>query len=75
MKQNIICLLAANLILIPGELAVATYGMVYQSQLNLINFLCWVGVFLTVNFIVGAFFSAHIHEEKRIEAQQERIEK
>lgn len=74
MKQDIICLLAANLILLPGELAVATYGMVGQGHLNLINFLCWLGAFVSVNFILGACFSAHIREQKQIAEQQERIE-
>ncbi len=65
MKQDIICLLAANLILLPGELAVATFGMVQQGELNLINFLCWVGGFMTINFIIGAGFSAHVSEQRQ----------
>jgi hypothetical protein len=74
MKQDIICLLTANLILLPGELAIATFGMAEQGQLNLINFLCWVGAFMTVNFIIGGCFSMYIHEQREIAKQEERIE-
>jgi len=74
MKQDIMCLLTSNIGLLPGQLALATYGMSDQGNLNLINFLCWVGVFLTINFIIACAFSAHISEQKQIEAQQERIE-
>ena len=74
MKQDIICLLTIFFILLPGELAYVTFGMVQQGNLNLINFLCWLGGFMTVNSIIGACFSCHIHEQKQIAEQQERIE-
>ena len=66
MKQDIIYMLAANLVLLPGELAVVTYGMIDQGHLTLINFLCWVGACLTVNFILGGCFSAHISEQREL---------
>jgi len=74
MKQDIMCLLITMFILLPGELAVATFGMVEQGNLNLINFLCWVGGFMTINSIIGACFSAHVSEQRQIAEQTERIE-
>ena len=74
MKQDIICLLTAIFILLPGELAMATFCMVQEGELNLINFLCWTGGFMTINSIIGAAFSAHISKQRQIEEQQERIE-
>ena len=74
MKQDIMCLLLAMFILLPGELAVATFGMVQQDELNFINFICWFGGFMTINSIIGACFSAHVSEQRKIEEQQERIE-
>ena len=74
MKQDIICILITFSILLPGELALVTYIMMGMGQLNLINFLCWVGAFMTINSIIGAAFSSHVSEQKQTEKQQERIE-
>lgn len=67
-------MLIVNFGLLPGELAVVTFGMSQCCNLNLVNFLCWVGGFLTINFIIACAFSAHISEQREIETQQERIE-
>lgn len=74
MKQDIMCLLITMFILLPGELAMATFGMMQQGELNLINFLCWIGGFMTINSIIGACFSCHVSEQREIKAQQKRIE-
>lgn len=67
MKQDIMCMLIVNFGLLPGELAVVTFGMAQCYNLNLVNFLCWVGVFLTINFVIGCAFSTHISEQRKLE--------
>jgi len=60
--------------LLPGELAFVTYIMSMDGLLTPLNFMCWLGVFVTLNFFITAGFQSHVAERMKAERQQERIE-
>ncbi len=53
MKDILLESLLLNADLLPGEMGMITAIMVVKYEFNLIHLLCWLGGFLTINFLMA----------------------